>query len=146
MYKTLHRAEESRQLAQHRTLASQQTQVIRYNDKHRQVNYCVGDLVLVWSPVRVVGRSEKLLSRYFGPYRITQPTSDVNYEIERVTPISDGRSRNKDIVHVSRMKPYTMRSDHDNYLQPVPSPSPEEGGSVTVRPQSHNLVIQRTTK
>ncbi|UYV70941.1 hypothetical protein LAZ67_8001175 [Cordylochernes scorpioides] len=38
--------------------------------KHQEVMYKGGDLVWVFTPVRTVGLSEKLLKRYFGPYRV----------------------------------------------------------------------------
>ncbi|GBN27531.1 Transposon Ty3-I Gag-Pol polyprotein [Araneus ventricosus] len=63
-------AEESRQLARIRTLEAQQRDKDRYNSKHRDVSYNPGDLVWVFTPVRKVGLSEKLLKRYFGPYRV----------------------------------------------------------------------------
>lgn len=100
------RAEEARQLAKIHILDAQATDKQRYDERHRPVSYSVGDLVWVFTPVRKVGLSEKLLRRYFGPYRITRRLSDVTYEVESIE--RDRRRRDtKDIVHVLRLKPYS---------------------------------------
>ena len=99
------RVEEARQLARIRTLDAQEKDRQRYNDKHRPVVYSPGDLVWIFTPVRKVGLSEKLLKRYFGPYRVIRRLSDVTYEVEDYEP-SSKRQKRRDIVHVLRMKPY----------------------------------------
>ncbi|GFX27079.1 hypothetical protein TNCV_439851 [Trichonephila clavipes] len=67
------RAEELRQLARVHTLRAQDKDRRRYDSKHQMVSYAPGDLVWVYTPVRKVGLSEKLLRRYFGRYSINQP-------------------------------------------------------------------------
>ncbi|GBO14263.1 hypothetical protein AVEN_142024-1 [Araneus ventricosus] len=57
------------------------------------------------SDVRKVGLSEKLLRRYFGPYRITRRLSDVTYEVQSIE-MNSRRQSKKDVVHVLRLKPY----------------------------------------
>ncbi|GFU66405.1 transposon Tf2-6 polyprotein [Trichonephila clavipes] len=71
------RAEESRQLARVHTLRAQDKDRRRYDSKHQMVSYAPGDLVWVYTPVRKVGLSEKLLRRKL-----------------------------REVVHVLRMKPY----------------------------------------
>ncbi|GFW89904.1 transposon Tf2-11 polyprotein [Trichonephila clavipes] len=71
------RAEESRQLARVHTLRAQDKDRRRYDSKHQMVSYAPGDLVWVFTPVRKVGLSEKLLRRKL-----------------------------REVVHVLRMKPY----------------------------------------
>ncbi|GFY53510.1 transposon Ty3-I Gag-Pol polyprotein [Trichonephila inaurata madagascariensis] len=71
------RAEKSRQLAKLHTLDAQSLDKQRYDKRRLPVNYNVGDLVWVLTPVREVELSEKPLRRYFGPYRIIQRLSDV---------------------------------------------------------------------
>jgi len=58
--------------------------------------------VKVFTPVRKVGKSEKLLLRWFGPYYIRRKMSGVDYEIQK------GRSdkAKSEVVHVSRILPY----------------------------------------
>ena len=99
------RAEESRQLARLRTLEAQDKDRRRYDSKHRMVSYAPGDLVWIYTPVRKVGLSEKLLKRYFGPYQVLRRLSDVTYEVQDFDP-SSRRRKPKDVVHVLRMKPY----------------------------------------
>ncbi|XP_055924631.1 uncharacterized protein LOC129956721 [Argiope bruennichi] len=93
--KMVARAEESRQLARVRTLGAQDKDRRRYNAKHRMVSYAPGDLVWIYTPVRKVGLSEKLLRRYFGPYQVLRRLSDVTYEVQDFDPESR-----------MRMKPY----------------------------------------
>lgn len=101
------RAEEARQLARLHIKKQQSIDAHRYNLRHRQVEFQPGDQVLVWTPVRRKGLSEKLLSRYFGPYRVLQRISDVNYEVlpDGSQPIRRRRPQSE-IVHVVRLKPY----------------------------------------
>lgn len=104
-------AEEARQLAHLRTLQMQEKDRQRYDSRHRAVHYKVGDMVWIFIPYRKVGLSEKLLKRYFGPYKVLRKLSDVTYEVEDSDPTSR-RRKVKDTVHVLRMKPY-----HDPKVQ-----------------------------
>lgn len=100
------RAEEARQLARLRTMASQQRQCQRYNETHRQASYTVGDLVWLWTPRRQQGKATKFLHRYVGPYRITAKLSDLTYQVQLLHPTTDQRTPSKDTVHITRIKPY----------------------------------------
>ncbi|GFY16271.1 transposon Tf2-8 polyprotein [Trichonephila clavipes] len=99
------RAEESRQLARVHTLRAQDKDRRRYDSKHQMVSYAPGDLVWVYTPVRKVGLSEKLLRRYFGPYQVLRRLSAVTYEVQDLDPASRKRKL-REVVHVLRMKPY----------------------------------------
>ncbi|GFU46933.1 retrovirus-related Pol polyprotein from transposon 17.6 [Trichonephila clavipes] len=85
------RAEESRQLARVHTLRAQDKDRRRYDSKHQMVSYAPGDLVWVYTPVRKVGLSEKLLRRYFGPYQVLRRLSAVTYEVQDFDPASRKR-------------------------------------------------------
>ncbi|UYV77965.1 K02A2.6-like [Cordylochernes scorpioides] len=63
------RAEEARQLSRSRLLQTQAKDRRLYDQKHTPVYYQKDDLVWVFTPIRKVGLSEKLLKRYFGPYK-----------------------------------------------------------------------------
>lgn len=102
----MNRAEECRQLARFRTSEHQNHEKHRYDDHHRSVTYNNGDLVWVWMPMKQPGLSSKLLRKYHGPYKVLESTSPVNYKVEPVPPPSDRRRHHREIVHVSRMKPY----------------------------------------
>ncbi|GFW59786.1 retrovirus-related Pol polyprotein from transposon 412 [Trichonephila clavipes] len=82
------RAEESRQLARVHTLRAQDKDRRRYDSKHQMVSYAPGDLVWVYTPVRKVGLSEKLLRRYFGPYQVLRRLSAVTYAVQDFDPAS----------------------------------------------------------
>lgn len=96
----------------------QQSDKIRYDSKHRHVEYAEGDQVKVFTPFRKVGRSEKLLLRWSGPYYITKKVSDVDYEVQMGT----SKNSKKDIIHISRILPYNdpwtpetyPKDDHDD--------------------------------
>ncbi|UYV79636.1 K02A2.6-like, partial [Cordylochernes scorpioides] len=68
-------AEDARQLARLNILRSQERDKSRYDQSHRPVHYKTGDLVWVFTPVRRQGLAEKLLKRYFGPYRVNRQLS-----------------------------------------------------------------------
>ncbi|GFT78939.1 transposon Ty3-I Gag-Pol polyprotein [Trichonephila clavipes] len=59
--------EEARQLVKIHLTRAQDKDRCRYDERHRTVNYNDGDLVWIFTPIRKVGLSEKLLKRYFGP-------------------------------------------------------------------------------
>ncbi|KZR95625.1 Uncharacterized protein APZ42_010543, partial [Daphnia magna] len=78
----------------------------RYDSHHRDLSFQSGDLVLVYKPFRKVGKSEKLLHRWLGPFKVLRKTTPVNYEVTSAT----GRGKT-DIVHVIRMKPFFEASN-----------------------------------
>ncbi|UYV63498.1 hypothetical protein LAZ67_2004313 [Cordylochernes scorpioides] len=98
------RVEETRQLARLETLKAQEKDKARYDSKHEAMDYNVGDLVWIFIPIRKVGLSEKLMKRYFGPYRVTRKLSDVTFEVEPVDQPTR-RRQTRDLVHVLRMNP-----------------------------------------
>ncbi|UYV63976.1 hypothetical protein LAZ67_2006231, partial [Cordylochernes scorpioides] len=110
------RAEEARQLARIHTMRSQGENKLRYDAHHRNIVYQPGDLVWIYIPVRKVGLSEKLMRRYFGPYRVTRKISDVTYEVETFGD-QHGRRKTKDIVHICRMKPYLDPEEREDHLE-----------------------------
>lgn len=106
---TLCRAEEARRLARLRTLSSHARAKDRYDARHLPVTFAKGDFVWLWTPVRKKGLCQKLLSKYSGPFVITQRLSNVTYVVAKVTP-ENRRSRNTQVVHIARLKPYNNRS------------------------------------
>ncbi|GFV99324.1 retrovirus-related Pol polyprotein from transposon 297 [Trichonephila clavipes] len=100
------RAEESRQLARVHTLRAQDKDRRRYDSKHQMVSYAPGDLVWVYTPVRKVGLSEKLLRRYFGPYQVLRRLSAVTYAVQDFDPTSRKKKTKRSCPNVLRMKPY----------------------------------------
>ncbi|GFX86357.1 transposon Ty3-I Gag-Pol polyprotein [Trichonephila clavipes] len=85
------RAEESLQLVRVHTLRAQDKYRRRYDSKHQMVSYVPGDLVWVYTPVKKVGISKKLLRRYFGPYQVLRRLSPVTYEVQDFDPASRKR-------------------------------------------------------
>ena len=73
-----------------------------YDTGRRSVSYEANDLVLIYKPTRILGRSEKLLHRWQGPYIVVRRTSSVNYEVR----LFGSKSSKTDIVHVVSLKPY----------------------------------------
>ncbi|UYV74416.1 hypothetical protein LAZ67_11003491, partial [Cordylochernes scorpioides] len=69
-------AEDARQLARLNILKAQEKDKSRYDKSHRPVQYRTEDLVWVYTPVRKQGLSEKLLKRYFGPYKVVRQLSE----------------------------------------------------------------------
>ncbi|GBL79432.1 Retrovirus-related Pol polyprotein from transposon 412 [Araneus ventricosus] len=110
LQRLLNQTEESRQLARLRTLEAQ----------HRPVNYNPGDLVWIFTPVRKVGLSEKLLKKYFGPSQVVWKLSEVTYEVQDFDPLTK-RRKIKDIVQVVRMKPYYNPDMQKDCLEDSPN-------------------------
>lgn len=99
-----------RRLARLHTEACQQDRKLRYDATHRAVQYRPGDKVLLWTPIRKPGLCEKFLHRFTGPYTVLEETSPVNYRVAPTSAPTDRRYRGTEIVHVSRLKPFTPRA------------------------------------
>ncbi|UYV80769.1 hypothetical protein LAZ67_19001675 [Cordylochernes scorpioides] len=110
------RAEEARQIARHHIFKAQETNKLNYDARHKGKVYQPGDLVWIFTPIRRVGLSEKLLKRYFGPYKVIKKISDVTYEVEAFGK-SDKRRKGRDTVHILRMKPYYDPSRQEDSRQ-----------------------------
>ncbi|UYV66897.1 hypothetical protein LAZ67_4003261 [Cordylochernes scorpioides] len=108
----------TRKLVINNTIKTQERMKKNYDKKHNEKIYEPGHLVAVWTPVRKIGKCEKLLRKYFGPYRILKKLSNVNYLIEP----KDNPGQDPLIVHVSRLKPYFERIDEcaDRIITPLP--------------------------
>jgi hypothetical protein len=50
----------------------------RYDSKHRDVQFQVGDKVQVYTPKRKVGLSDKLVLRWHGPYEVIENKGNVD--------------------------------------------------------------------
>lgn len=74
----------------------------RYDNLHRSVEFKKGDKVKLFTPIRKVGKSEKLLLRWFGPYEIIAKQGEVDYLIR----LGTHKNSKTDIVHVGRLAPY----------------------------------------
>ncbi|UYV72398.1 hypothetical protein LAZ67_9002947, partial [Cordylochernes scorpioides] len=101
----------TRKLVINNTIKTQERMKKNYDKKHMERSYEPGELVAVWTPIRKIGKCEKLLRKYFGPYRILKKLSNVNYLIEP----KDNPGQDPLIVHVSRIKPYFERIDEVNH-------------------------------
>ncbi|UYV66785.1 K02A2.6-like [Cordylochernes scorpioides] len=77
--------EESKKISMARTMARQDKSKQVYDKHRREVNFSPDDLVLIWTPIRKVGRADKLQKNYIGPFKIIRKTSPVNYEVKEVT-------------------------------------------------------------
>jgi hypothetical protein len=98
----IRRVDEARKLAAERIKGAQKKQKDRYDKSHQTVEYRVGEMVRIFTPLRKVGRVAKFLHRWSMPCRVLKRLSDVNYEVA----IRKGRGGKltKDVVHVARMK------------------------------------------
>ncbi|UYV73826.1 K02A2.6-like, partial [Cordylochernes scorpioides] len=130
------RAEEARKLARIHSMRSQDSNKQRYDAHHRNIIYQPGDLVWIFIPVRKVGYSEKLMRRYFGPYKVTRKISDVTYEVETFGN-QQGRRKAKDLVHICRMKPYLNPEDQEDH----PEEDPEDDSTNF---QEEDIPTERT--
>ena len=79
----------------------------RYDKTHRHVEFQPGDLVLLYTPVRQVGKSDKLQHCFLGPHKIISKVSDVNYKLQ----LKRRGKMIEDTVHVARLKKYFPRKN-----------------------------------
>ncbi|XP_070385030.1 uncharacterized protein [Dermacentor albipictus] len=106
----LQRAEEARQLARLRIKNQQRTDSRHYNLRRICLEYHPGDHVWAWTPIRRRGLSEKLLRRYFVPYKLIRRIGTLDYEVvpDDISLSEPGLSRPQ-IFHVVRLKPFYQR-------------------------------------
>ncbi|GFX02497.1 transposon Ty3-I Gag-Pol polyprotein [Trichonephila clavipes] len=76
------KAKEARKLAKIHLTRAQDKDKCHYDERHWKVNYKDGDLVWIFTPIRKVALSEKLLKLFYGPYMVTKRLSEVTYEVE----------------------------------------------------------------
>ncbi|GFX71626.1 transposon Tf2-11 polyprotein [Trichonephila clavipes] len=125
----------------HTSLTDQKMTI--YDARHRRVSYRPGELVWVFTPVRNVGLSEKLLKRYFCPYRVVRKLSDVTYEIEQLEP-SPRRLKSTQVVHAQRMKKYYTPEAQEriltNDIEKLPTNAPA-GAKSDVRTDKKDTTL-----
>jgi len=85
---------------------------LRYDAKHRQVVYNIGDRILFYNPMIMPGRVNKLMRRFEGPYTILRQCSAVLYQLD-----FEATALKSNIVHVSRLKPFYDRLDMFKYFE-----------------------------
>ncbi|KZS01796.1 Uncharacterized protein APZ42_001436 [Daphnia magna] len=93
--------EAARKMVKERLVQVQEQQK-RYYDANRRatVEFSAGEEVLVYKPFRKVGRAEKLLHRWQGPFVVVHRASALNYEIKRTN------DRQTELVHVVKIKKF----------------------------------------
>ena len=112
-----------------------------YDKKRRDASFSEGELVLIYKPIRKVGRSEKLLHQWLGPYQIIRQTSDLNYEVK----LHKGKSDKSDIVHKVNMKPfYPPKNGNREKVHKLPVK--EQGNQVLLNGPNAGIITQTVAK
>ena len=93
----------AREIAAFRNQVAQDKRKNDFDDSRREITFSPGDLVWLRTPNRKVGKSEKLLPQFKGPFKIIAQTAPNDYEIE-------GPREKRDIVNVERLKLFKNRS------------------------------------
>jgi len=86
------------QLARERVKEEKAKAKQQYDKRTGEVNYKIGEKVLVYDETLRRGRSKKLEALWTGPYTIIEKNSEVNYTVKK------GRKTSR--MHVNRLKPF----------------------------------------
>lgn len=123
----------------------------RYNDRHTDRRFEVGDRVYVYDPRTKTGTSSKLSHHYYGPFEISQVCGPVTYKIKK----NMGRGRLEDVVHVSRLKQFFDRREmfgplheelpHDLSKLNIPLVPASSNQNANARPVKHAKKPKHTT-
>ncbi|KFD69273.1 hypothetical protein M514_18422 [Trichuris suis] len=101
------RVEQWRRQAGDNIRRSQEKQKRHYDGRRRHgVQFQQGELVLVRRHVRKVGRSEKLMPRFIGPFQVVRRLSDVNYLVASLPSVRKRRVKSRFVVHISQLKSF----------------------------------------
>ena len=98
---------EARGLVKQNLMEARWKQKQQYDKRHRDVQFEVGQKVLIYSKTKKVGLSSKLLNLYYGPYVIIEKLGPVTYLCK------DIRTEKKTKSHVSRMKIFYEIGDEE---------------------------------
>jgi hypothetical protein len=75
----------------------------RYSLRRRDCTFNPGDLVMLFTPKRVVGKSAKLLKKFEGPYTVVRKINSVTFDVSMEGEKGEQR------VNIQRLKPYHSR-------------------------------------
>lgn len=106
----LNKLKEARDTAKKAVEKAQKKQKDGYDQTHNNIEYQVGDYVMLYKPRPQVDKSKRFLHYYVGPYKILQKLSPINYQVTHATKIRPTGSEDlTETVHISRLKPYYKR-------------------------------------
>ena len=121
---------DARELVRQSVLEAQRRQKKNYDKKHRDVQFEIGQKVLVYTKTRKVGLSEKLLNCFHGPFEVIQQITPVTYLME------DVRTKKQMQAHINRIKPYYQDdldfNDSDIWVLDHKPPGDEERTQVDI--------------
>ena len=114
------RLENARYLAREFIRETQRKNKSFYDEKRSDREFKKGDKVLVYTPLRKVGKSEKLLFKYFGPFVVREVKSPVNVVVENC------ESNRRENVHICRVKHF--REEYDENIDDLPTVGVDDMG------------------
>lgn len=85
---------------------AQQKQKELHDKKAKRIRFEVGDLVLLYTPRRISGKTFKLCRLYNGPYVVVRRFNSRNYMVKKL----GRRPASLQVVHVNRMKKFHVRT------------------------------------
>lgn len=109
----------------------QEKQKREFDKQRHPGEFKIGDLVLVYRPTRKIGRAEKLLHRWHGPYIVVKQLTAVNYLIREWNDTSKER---EETIHVERWKRFVEAiPEATSTLRPIEHDQPR-GASLNENP------------
>eukprot|EP00742_Colponemidia_sp_Colp-10_P010829 GILJ01011943.1.p1 GENE.GILJ01011943.1~~GILJ01011943.1.p1 ORF type:complete len:1522 (-),score=171.97 GILJ01011943.1:111-4676(-) len=103
----------ARELASVNIQRNQHKQQIEYDQRHSDLEFYVGELVWLYTPVKAKGLSPKLMHHWHGPFRVDERIGPVNYRLR-----SMANRKLTHLVHIQRLKRCTSPD-----LRPTYGPS-----------------------
>ena len=74
------------------------TQRVKYDQVHKNIEFSLNDLVMVYWPIPKRGLTQKLLPKWDGPFKIIAKLGPVTYRVEKGNKVF--------AVHVQRLRKY----------------------------------------
>jgi hypothetical protein len=107
------RLERAWSLARENILRAQQRQIANYRNTGSNREFQIGQQVWIYTPKVRKGTVRKFAKNWFGPYRIIEKLSNINYRVR-----SNGNQIVEQVVHIARMKPYFDPKDRPSPFVP----------------------------
>jgi len=137
---------EMRDLAKRNMEKAARIQIKTYNRKHNPIVFNKGDLVLLNTPMRGLGKRKAFDKNFHGPYEVLMKLNENNYEVEEIN--ENKKKKFRGVVHLKYMKRYFTPKFfvQNEEVENSSESEKEESDSETEKPDPRKLRPRKPLK